>query len=69
MPRPLLGVFDIPFIFKDTAHAYRVLDGKIGQEIMDKLGEFGFKGLAYWDTGWRADNSRQPVHTPADVKG
>ena len=67
---PLLGVFDILFIFKDTAHAYRVLDGKIGQEIMDKLGEFGLKGLAYWDTGWRElTNSRQPVHTPADVKG
>ncbi len=67
---PLLGVFDIPFIFKDTAHAYRVLDGKIGQEIMDKLGEFGLKGLAYWDTGWRElTNSRGPVHTPADVKG
>ena len=67
---PLLGVFDIPFMFKDTAHAYRVLDGKIGQEIMDKLGEFGLKGLAYWDTGWRElTNSRGPVHTPADVKG
>lgn len=67
---PLLGVFDIPFMFKDTAHAYRVLDGKTGQEIMDKLGEFGLKGLAYWDTGWRElTNSRNPVHTPADVKG
>jgi tripartite ATP-independent transporter DctP family solute receptor len=67
---PLLGVFDIPFIFKDTAHAYRVLDGKTGQEIMDKLGEFGLKGLAYWDTGWRElTNNKGPVHSPADVKG
>ena len=67
---PLLGVFDIPFVFKDTAHAYRVLDGKIGQEIMNKLGEFGLKGLAYWDTGWRElSNSKVPVRTPADVKG
>ena len=67
---PLLGVFDIHFIFKDTAHAYRVLDGKIGQDIMDKLPEFGLKGLAYWDTGWRElTNSRGPVRSPADVKG
>ena len=67
---PLLGVFDIPFVFKDTAHAYRVLDGKIGQDLLDKLGEFGLKGLAYWDTGWRElTNSRGPVRTPADVKG
>ncbi|MEY2686350.1 MAG: hypothetical protein RL375_548 [Pseudomonadota bacterium] len=67
---PLIGVFDIPFTFKDSAHAYRVLDGKTGQELLDKLGEFGMKGLAYWDNGWRElTNSRGPVRTPADVKG
>ena len=67
---PLLGVFDIPFMFKDTAHAYRVLDGKVGQEMLDKLGEFGMKGLAYWDNGWRElTNNKHPVKTPADVKG
>ena len=67
---PLLGIFDIPFMFKDTDHAYRVLDGKIGQDVLDKLGEFGMKGLAYWDNGWRElTNNRNPVNTPADVKG
>ncbi len=67
---PLMGIFDIPFMFKDTAHAYRVLDGKIGQDVLDKLGEFGLKGLAYWDNGWRQlTNNRNPVHKPEDVKG
>ena len=67
---PHLGVFDIPFMFKDTAHAYRVLDGKVGQEMLDKLDEFGMKGLAFWDNGWRElTNNRGPVKTPADVKG
>ena len=67
---PLLGVFDIPFMFKDSAHAYRVLDGKVGQEMLDKLGEFGMKGLAFWDNGWRElTNNKHPVKTPADVKG
>ena len=67
---PLLGVFDIPFMFKDSAHAYRVLDGKIGQDMLDRLGEFGMKGLAFWDNGWRElTNSKHPVKTPADVKG
>ncbi|MBS1210763.1 MAG: yiaO [Proteobacteria bacterium] len=67
---PLLGVLDIPFLFKDSAHAYRALDGKVGQELLDKLGEFGLKGLAYWDNGWREiSNSKGPVRTPADVKG
>jgi tripartite ATP-independent transporter DctP family solute receptor len=57
-------------MFKDTDHAYRVLDGKIGQDVLDKLGEFGLKGLAYWDNGWRElTNNRNPVNKPEDVKG
>ena len=67
---PLLGIFDIPFMFKDTAHAYRVLDGKIGQDMLDRLEAYGMKGLAFWDNGWRElTNSKHPVRTPADVKG
>jgi len=67
---PLFGVMDIPFLFKDSAHAYRALDGKVGQDLLDKMGEFGLKGLAYWDNGWReVTNSKGPVRTPADVKG
>jgi len=57
-------------MFKDSAHAYRVLDGKVGQEMLDKLGEFGMKGLAFWDNGWRElSNNKHPVKTPDDVKG
>ena len=67
---PLLNMFDIPFMFKDSAHAYRVLDGKVGQEMLDKLDAVGLKGLAFWDNGWRQiSNSKGPVRTPADVKG
>jgi len=67
---PLLGIFDIPFMFKDTTHAYRVLDGKVGQDMLDKLDAFGMKGLAFWDNGWREmTNNLRPIKTPADVKG
>ena len=67
---PQLGLFDIPFMFKDTEHAYRVLDGTIGQDMLDKFAGHGMKGLAFWDNGWRQmSNSRRPIHTPDDVKG
>jgi tripartite ATP-independent transporter DctP family solute receptor len=67
---PLIGIFDIPYIFKDTAHAYKVLDGEIGQQMLDKLAPLGLKGLAYWDNGWRQmTNSKHPITSPADVKG
>ncbi len=67
---PLLGLFDIPFLFKDSAHAFRVLDGKIGKELLDSLGSSGLKGLAYWDYGWRQmSNDRRPIRKPDDLRG
>lgn len=67
---PLIGIFDIPYIFRDSAHAYKVLDGQIGQQMLDKLSGLGIKGLAFWDNGWRQmTNSKHPINVPADVKG
>ncbi|WP_319518496.1 TRAP transporter substrate-binding protein [uncultured Martelella sp.] len=67
---PLIGMLDIPFLFENTDHAYRTLDGEVGQELLDKLNDVGLQGLAYWDNGWRQiTNSAHPVHTPDDVKG
>jgi tripartite ATP-independent transporter DctP family solute receptor len=57
-------------MFKDTAHAYRVLDGKVGQDMLDKLDAFGMKGLAFWDNGWRnMTNNLRPITKPDDLKG
>lgn len=65
-----LNVIDIPFIFRDKEHAFKVLDGEIGDGLMKNLEEQGLKPLAWWDVGFRAiSNSKQPVKTPADVKG
>lgn len=67
---PKLNVIDIPFIFRNKEHAYRVLDGKIGDELMTTLESQGLKPLAWWDVGFRAiSNSKHPVRTPDDVKG
>lgn len=67
---PLIGTFDIPYLFKDSAHAYKVLDGQVGQQILAKLEPLGLKGLAFWDNGWRQmTNSKHPITKPADVKG
>ena len=59
---PKLNVIDIPFIFKDREHVYKVLDGEIGQGLL--------KDLAFWDVGFRAfSNSKHPVNKPEDIKG
>ncbi|ABR73650.1 ABC transporter substrate-binding protein [Actinobacillus succinogenes] len=67
---PKLNVIDIPFIFKDRDHAFKVLDGEIGQGLLKDLEAQGLKGLAYWDVGFRAfSNSKHSVSKPEDIKG
>ncbi|MDH2924626.1 tripartite ATP-independent transporter DctP family solute receptor [Nicoletella semolina] len=67
---PKLNVIDIPFIFKDREHVYKVLDGEIGQGLLKDLEKQGLKGLAFWDVGFRAfSNSKHPVNKPEDISG
>lgn len=67
---PTLNVIDIPFIFQNREHAYAVLDGEIGQGLLQKLEAQGMKGLAFWEVGFRAfSNSKHPVTKPEDIKG
>jgi tripartite ATP-independent transporter DctP family solute receptor len=64
------AVLELPFTFRDSKHAYKVLDGKVGQGLLDELGKHGMKGLAYLENGWRVfTNNRRPVKVPEDMKG
>lgn len=65
-----IGVFDLPFLFKDSKSAYKLLDGPIGDEMLAGLSKSGFVGLAYWENGWRhLSNSKKEVTTLADLSG
>jgi len=66
---PEVGVFDLPFIFRDMEHTYKVLD-TIGLET-SQLGEArGIKTLCMMENGVRhMTNNRQPIKAPADMKG
>ena len=67
---PSLNVLDMPYLFRDFAHAYGVLDGEIGQEILSRLEKHGIKGLGFMEIGFRnLTNSKRPVREPADVSG
>ncbi len=63
-------VFDVPFLFRDYAHAHKVLDGETGQKILDSFSKAGMVGLAWGENGFRhLTNSVQAVTSPDDVKG
>ena len=67
---PETGVFDIPFLFRDLAHARAVLDGPIGQEILAKFDDVGLVALAWGEQGFRhITNNRNAIAGPADVAG
>ena len=67
---PDAKILDVPFLFRDKAHARAVLDGPIGQELLGKFDAKGFKALAWAENGFRhMTNSKRDVKEPADLKG
>jgi tripartite ATP-independent transporter DctP family solute receptor len=67
---PKLNVLDLPFLFEDEAHAHRVFDGPIGEELLAELEANGMKGLAFWEIGFRnLTNSVRPIASPDDLQG
>jgi tripartite ATP-independent transporter DctP family solute receptor len=67
---PALGVFDIPFLFRDAAHARAVAEGPAGAAIAAKFAEKGLVLLAIGKQGFRnLTNSKRPIREPADLKG
>jgi tripartite ATP-independent transporter DctP family solute receptor len=67
---PETKILDVPFLFRDKAHARAVLDGPIGDELLKKFDSKGFKALAWAENGFRhMTNSKRDVKLPADLKG
>ncbi|MGB6054104.1 MAG: TRAP transporter substrate-binding protein [Burkholderiaceae bacterium] len=67
---PEVKILDVPFLFRDYAHARKVLDGPIGQELLAKFDAKGIKALAWAENGFRhMTNSKHAVRTPEDLKG
>jgi tripartite ATP-independent transporter DctP family solute receptor len=67
---PAMNVLAMPFLFRSIEHMQKVLDGPIGNEILNSFEPFGFVGLTFYDSGARSIyNSVRPVRSLADLKG
>ncbi|MFB4163257.1 DctP family TRAP transporter solute-binding subunit [Alteribacillus sp. JSM 102045] len=67
---PEMNVFGIPYIFEDRDHVYSVMDGEIGDELMENVEEKNMTGLGYWEVGFRhLTNNEKEITTPEDVQG
>jgi tripartite ATP-independent transporter DctP family solute receptor len=70
---PELNVFNLPFMFRDTAHMEKVIDGPIGDELLKKLSDHptaGLIGLCWMNAGTRnVYTSKHPIKSVQDLKG
>lgn len=67
---PEVYALDFPFLFNDYDSAHAVLDGEIGQELLDSFTPHGIVGLAWAENGFRhITNSVRPINSPEDMHG
>ena len=67
-----LNVFNLPYVFRNTAHMRHVIDGKIGQDLLDAVTNSGkgLVGLCWMDAGARNFyDTKKPIKDLADLKG
>ena len=69
--QPKAAVFSYPFLFRDDAHRWKVMEGPIGKDILDCALSQGFKGICYMDAGWRSFYTKEghPVRSIRDLQG
>jgi tripartite ATP-independent transporter DctP family solute receptor len=68
-----INVINMPFLFKNTAHANKMMDGPIGQELLDKISaspNANLVALCWMDSGARSlYNTKHPIKSIEDIKG
>ena len=68
-----LNVFNMPFVFRDVAHMRKVIDGPIGDELLEKISsnpQTRLIGLAWMDAGARSVyNKVRPIRELKDLQG
>jgi TRAP-type C4-dicarboxylate transport system substrate-binding protein len=68
-----LNVFNLPFLFRNTAHMQKVIDGPIGQELLDKVTnnpQTHLVALCWMDAGARSMyDTKHPIKSISDLKG
>lgn len=66
---PKMFLFDLPFLLNGYESVKQVLDGDVGQELLETLDKSGLHGINYWGAGFRKiTNNIREIHTPDDLK-
>lgn len=68
---PQMQLFDLPYIFRDKDHLYKVMDGEVGEILKSKVNEKKqMIALDYWDAGFKHfSTNAKPIIVPEDATG
>lgn len=67
---PEYEVLGVPYLFRDRTHFFKVLEGKVGQRLLDSSRDYWLQGLCFYDAGSRSFYTKdKPIRTPEDLKG
>lgn len=67
---PEIRVLALPYLFRDDAHRWQVLNGPVGRQLLRAGEKFRLRGLCFYDAGTRSFYTRErPVYGPDDLKG
>ena len=67
---PKLNVLQLPFLYSDADHMWRILDGEIGKEFLTVFDQAGLVGLSWYDAGARCFYTNvKPITSPEDMAG
>lgn len=67
-----LNVLQLPYLYRDEEHMWKVLNGEIGESFLNSeyLSEKGIIGLTWYTGGSRNFyNTKKEIHTPNDLVG
>lgn len=63
-----LNALMLPYLYKDDAHMWRVLDSSLGDEMLASVSDAGILGLAWYDSGARSFYFKDPVENLQEMK-
>ncbi len=67
---PEMMVMDIPFLFRDSAHARNTLDGQIGKDLLNKFNQKNLVGLTFGEIGFRhITDNKKAIKSADDLRG
>lgn len=66
---PAAAITDLPFLFPNRETAYKVMDGKVGEDYLNGYDSTGMKVVSLWESGFKQFTGNFEITKPSDYKG